>query len=350
MALGRPSVSACLIVRDEQDSLRACLASVAPFVDEIVVCDTGSTDETMDIARQAGARLLSTPWADSFAAARNTALAACTTDWVLSLDADETVLGTPNWLAPMLAAGGDDVDALSVQITTAGGPDSRGLSAHSEVKLFRRTGVAWIGRVHERPVRIDGAPLRTTVLPIQTLTLVHHGYRDSVQVAAKASRNARLCALEFDELVATGAAPSEIARAALDLGRSRLGSGDPGAAIDALERARHVEPGRAPELTWLWATDFLIRIALSEARTDDAEALIGQLRAAGAPTEYCRWLQAQMLLLRGDLGAALPLLNGIVALIDLSGNDLDMQQVYQARALVLAELEQGPGRNGVAVA
>lgn len=350
MGLRRPSISACLIVRDEQANLHACLASVGPFVDEIVVCDTGSTDATMNIAQQSGARLMSTTWTDSFAVARNTALRACRTDWVLSIDADETVLGTADWLLPMLSACGDEVDALSVQITATGGADARGLTAHSELKLLRRADVSWVGRVHERPVRTDGDPLRSTDLPMETLTLVRHGYRDPVQVVQKAGRNALLGALELDELLAAGAPSQDIARAALDLGRSRLGSGDRAGAIESLQRARQAELGEVPSLAWCWATDFLVRIALSDGRADDAEALIEQLRSAGAPVNYCLWLQAQMLLLRGKLAPALALLNRISSLSDLSGNDLEMQQVYHARALVLAELEQRPGRDGVAIA
>ena len=63
-----------MIVRDEEELLPACLDSLHGVADEIVVVDTGSTDRTEEIARDAGARVFSVPWTDHFAAARNAAL------------------------------------------------------------------------------------------------------------------------------------------------------------------------------------------------------------------------------------------------------------------------------------
>jgi tetratricopeptide (TPR) repeat protein len=78
-----------MIVRNGAADLRACLASARPFVDKIVVADTGSNDRSIEIAQQFGARVIQIPWEDDFAKARNLSLAEVTTDWVLSLDADE---------------------------------------------------------------------------------------------------------------------------------------------------------------------------------------------------------------------------------------------------------------------
>jgi Glycosyl transferase family 2 len=83
------TVSACIIARDEEERLPACLASVA-FCDEIVVVDGGSTDRTIDVARARGARVVEQAWL-GFAAQRNVALDHATGDWVLEIDADERV-------------------------------------------------------------------------------------------------------------------------------------------------------------------------------------------------------------------------------------------------------------------
>jgi Glycosyl transferase family 2 len=85
----RVPVSACLIVRDEQQRLPECLASVS-FCAEVVVVDSGSSDRTMEIAREAGAKVLEHPWA-GYAAQRNFALDQASHDWVLEIDADERV-------------------------------------------------------------------------------------------------------------------------------------------------------------------------------------------------------------------------------------------------------------------
>ena len=84
-----PTLALCMIVKNAADTLRPCLESVVGVVDQIVIADTGSTDGTCDVAREFGAVLLSAPWHDHFADARNAALARATTDWVLVLDADE---------------------------------------------------------------------------------------------------------------------------------------------------------------------------------------------------------------------------------------------------------------------
>jgi hypothetical protein len=85
----RERITACLIVQDEQQRLPAALASVA-FCDEIVVVDGGSSDRTVEIARDAGARVIENRW-PGFAAQRNVALDAASGDWVIELDADERV-------------------------------------------------------------------------------------------------------------------------------------------------------------------------------------------------------------------------------------------------------------------
>jgi glycosyl transferase family 2 len=85
----RERVAACLIVQNERERLPAALESVG-FCDEIVVVDGGSTDGTVDVARAAGAKVIENAW-PGFAAQRNVALDAATSDWVLELDADERV-------------------------------------------------------------------------------------------------------------------------------------------------------------------------------------------------------------------------------------------------------------------
>jgi tetratricopeptide (TPR) repeat protein len=80
-----------MIVKDEAHRLPQCLASVQGLVQEMVVLDTGSQDKTPTIAKKAGAKVFKTTWPEDFAQARNQALAKATGDWVLVLDADETL-------------------------------------------------------------------------------------------------------------------------------------------------------------------------------------------------------------------------------------------------------------------
>ena len=84
-----PTVGLSMIVKNEAETLRHCLQSVSGVVSQIVIADTGSTDGTADIAREFGATVISVPWENHFANARNAALKLMETDWVLVLDADE---------------------------------------------------------------------------------------------------------------------------------------------------------------------------------------------------------------------------------------------------------------------
>lgn len=87
-----PSLSVCMIVRDEEDILSRCLESVEAVANELIVVDTGSTDNTVSVARDFGARIFHFEWCDDFAAARNESLKHATGDWILQMDADEKLL------------------------------------------------------------------------------------------------------------------------------------------------------------------------------------------------------------------------------------------------------------------
>ncbi len=85
------TLSLCMIVKDEAENLPRALASVRDLADEIVVIDTGSGDATPTIAEAAGAKVSFLMWGDDFAIARNASLDLATKDWILVLDADETL-------------------------------------------------------------------------------------------------------------------------------------------------------------------------------------------------------------------------------------------------------------------
>lgn len=88
-------ISACAIVKNEAQNIRKSLESYKDAVDEIVIVDTGSDDDTVEICRSLGARVLYFEWCNDFAAAKNFALENAKGDWIIFLDADE-------WFVPML--------------------------------------------------------------------------------------------------------------------------------------------------------------------------------------------------------------------------------------------------------
>jgi tetratricopeptide (TPR) repeat protein len=159
-----------MIVRDAAGSLGACLESVQPVVNEICIADTGSTDATLEIAKRFGARVLSIPWTNNFAEARNRALQDVATDWVLSLDADEQLdaqaprqireLLSKNSVAGCAVAIRNYVLSLDERVWDRPATPNDGLlpSAakypafveHENIRLFRRDpDIYFVGRVHE---------------------------------------------------------------------------------------------------------------------------------------------------------------------------------------------------------
>lgn len=92
MPASPPTIAATLIVRNEARCIVRCLESVRPWVDYMVVLDTGSTDDTVALAQRCGAQVHHLDWADDFAAARNHVLALSDADWNLVIDADEWIM------------------------------------------------------------------------------------------------------------------------------------------------------------------------------------------------------------------------------------------------------------------
>lgn len=104
-------ISVCMIVKNETAHLERCLQSVQALASEIIVVDTGSTDDTRDIARQFGAHVIEAPWDDDFSKARNISLEAASQPWILVIDADETL---PNATQEALRAMWPNLDPKAV--------------------------------------------------------------------------------------------------------------------------------------------------------------------------------------------------------------------------------------------
>jgi glycosyltransferase involved in cell wall biosynthesis len=135
-------VSVVMICKNEEAVLGRCLESVKE-ADEIIICDTGSTDRTIEIAKQFTDKVFTDyVWEDNFAKARNHALSKATGDWVLSIDADE-YLTCPFSAVREAAAKG--FMAVNVKMTAESGPPSHFWFP----RLFLRSpNVWWEGAIH----------------------------------------------------------------------------------------------------------------------------------------------------------------------------------------------------------
>lgn len=177
-------INLVMIVRNESRCLARCLGSIAPWVDSMIVLDTGSTDGTVTLALAHGARVEHFEWVDDFAQARNAALDLSDADWNVVLDADE-------WLT----SGGELLQGLrdqvpgfigSIEVASQGqtGPGQAMAMASSWLPRVLPRGVRYEGRIHEQPV-FDGPRQRLNV------RIEHDGYLPA-QMQLKGDRNRRL--------------------------------------------------------------------------------------------------------------------------------------------------------------
>ena len=186
----RPTLTLCLIVRDEAELLPACLDAAVPQADELIVVDTGSSDDTVAIARSYGARVLEVPWEGSFSPPKNVALAAAHGDWILFLDADEQLQGE---VRPLLRRSWREAFLLPMTSLAGDGSD---VSVHPALRLWRsRRDRRFSGRVHER---IEGLPFELPErFELAETGILHLGYLDRyVRRRGKTERNLTLLAQE----------------------------------------------------------------------------------------------------------------------------------------------------------
>lgn len=183
-----PRLSLCMIVRDEAARLPACLDSVAGLADEIVIVDTGSIDDTREIARARGARLIETVWAGDFAAARNLGLAAARGEWILVLDADETLPPASRARLRELTAG----PARSAYNLVQKNLLAEGVHVSVLiVRLFPRDS----GARFERPIheQVNTSLERAGIRIVDTdIPFDHAGYASAAVLAGKTERNRRI--------------------------------------------------------------------------------------------------------------------------------------------------------------
>ncbi|MCZ2344469.1 MAG: glycosyltransferase [Bacteroidales bacterium] len=194
-------VSGCLIVRDNAKTIRPCLESLHPWVDELVVVDTGSQDETPAIAAELGARVFHFPWCDDFSAARNESIRYARGSWVFWMDSDDTIDPTNGKRLRDLAdqPHPDHVLGYVIRVHCPGpqGVDAGDVTVVDHVKLIRnRPDLRFEHRIHEQilpAIRRAGGDVAWT-----DLFVVHSGYDHSTAgQARKLDRDLKLLHLDL---------------------------------------------------------------------------------------------------------------------------------------------------------
>lgn len=289
------TVTAAIIARNESETINEVIASLRPAVDEVLVIDTGSTDETATIAEEAGARVKHFSWTDDFSAARNYALDNVQTDWVLWVDADEVLdsedIEVPRKVAALFDLEDPPVVLRVVQMNKVGDHVEPNFDSSRMFKMGR--GFRWSGRIHEQII-IDPEKSRMSLFrPSVRIRLNHSGYDpEVVRRKGKYERNIRLLRQSVEE------SPEDVVMWGF-LGRDLFFAGKLDEAISALQTAENMAKnhplyGRLPEVRQalaeaLWrvgrideALQVMVRQTSDSPTFPGGWYLLGQLKLAKA--------------------------------------------------------------------
>lgn len=178
------SISLCMIVKNEARYLERCLLSAKEVAKQLIVVDTGSDDETVDIARSCGAEVYHHPWEGSFSKARNLSLQYAKEDWILILDGDEELDAGFSESLRGYDLSDPQLEALNFQILNF--TTDRAIITEAgiidQIRLFKNTPQhRYSGLVHNQLLNIaEDRPLVAQQTPLRVL---HYGYTPSVWAA-----------------------------------------------------------------------------------------------------------------------------------------------------------------------
>ncbi|BBO24865.1 MAG: hypothetical protein AMXMBFR19_23950 [Chthonomonadaceae bacterium] len=239
------TLSLCLLVRNESANVGTAIKSFEGLVDEVVVVDTGSADDTREVARNHGAAVLDYPWRDDFAAVRNFLFSSARCDWIFHLDADETLLPGSDEEIRTLIRRPEAQGAYVLRQDLFSADDPSQFTQMLQLRLFRSEGLPQqVGRCHphfEPPLEDVARSLGRQVV-LSNVRLRHTGYVAELK-PAKLERSARLLELELQDRPGQFYYQVELATTLMQLGSDRANA----ALLQACETLRpHISAPTAP--------------------------------------------------------------------------------------------------------
>ena len=186
------TISACYIVKNAEKDLVHSLESLAKYVDEIIIVDTGSTDGTVEVAKKFGAKIFHESWQDDFSTPRNVALNAAKCSWIVAIDSDEFFINNSaqNLRKAIKLAQEKNIRGVFIKrIEIDADNDNKNLGASYVLRLYENVqGVRYVGKIHEQ-VFIDKELLISLMtVPADLLTIWHTGYSATIH-KGKMERN-----------------------------------------------------------------------------------------------------------------------------------------------------------------
>jgi glycosyltransferase involved in cell wall biosynthesis len=175
----KPGLTACLMVRDEEKNIRRCLESVK-WADEIVIVDTGSVDNTVEICKEYTNKIWHSPWRDDFSFHRNETIEHASHEWLIQIDADEEFVGDGPKLKAALMGMENNVRKVFINLTDVNA-DRQPSVKFPPLRIFRNGYVHYQNIIHNEP-KADGVGVYYT-----DAHLLHYGYNGDPELQKKKS-------------------------------------------------------------------------------------------------------------------------------------------------------------------
>lgn len=192
-----PGISLCMIVKNEEKNLANCIRSADPYVDEIIVIDTGSTDSTIEIAENLGARVEKFEWNNDFSAARNFSIKFALCQWILWLDADDFVPEGQEHIINIIKKSTLDRSFFTL-VCSFTGPNEVSPPEFRQLRIFPNLANIYF----EQSIHEQIAP-SITHAGIQMMPIdfhIHHmGYHNDTERKNKAKRNIKMAQKEIEK-------------------------------------------------------------------------------------------------------------------------------------------------------
>lgn len=291
--LMKPFISLCMIVKNEEKVLERCLSSVVHLVDEIIVVDTGSTDNTKKIASKYTENIYDFEWVNDFSAARNFAASKATGKWILVLDADEFVDEENfNTFIQELKVDGDRYDAYTAKIINFTGNFGESLIQNYHDRIYKNNGeICYFRHIHEQFKSIKGEQLK---IKNSSLVIFHSGYLShTVTEKNKTQRNKSLLEKEMNSGV-------ENAFDYFNLGNEYSSIGEYEKALDAYIKAYKQKSDF--RLSWIsMALVQIVNCLINLKRYNDALNVIHDAQNIYNTSPEFPYLKGQIFLQRGQL-------------------------------------------------
>ncbi|WP_163151610.1 glycosyltransferase family 2 protein [Anoxybacillus sp. MB8] len=206
LKLPKVTVAAAILVKNEERCIERCITSILPAVDEVVVIDTGSTDNTMNIVKSfPSVKIVEFEWVNDFAAARNAGLKHINSDWVLWIDADEYLnsedINSVREIAAIFSQSYEDYIPL-LRIGQENIINGRRSINYDMARMFpMNRGLRYWGKIHEQIVLEDGRMYHGKFMKKDVkIRVFHDGYDPAIMKdKKKLERNVALLKEMVDE-------------------------------------------------------------------------------------------------------------------------------------------------------